>query len=74
MTINMKSFNSLPNDNFLDRPNLKEFANNFKFDDNGIKVFKKKKKKKKVVKGELAHYEQLLLFPQRFQKTCTADT
>ena len=73
MTINMKSFNSLPNDNFLDRPNLKEFANNnFKFDDNGIKALKKKKKK--VVKGELAHYEQLLLFPQRFQKTCTADT
>ena len=27
-----------------------------------------------VRKREIAHYEQFLLFPQRFQKTCTADT
>ena len=27
-----------------------------------------------VGKGEIAHYEQFLLFPQFFQKTCTADT
>ena len=27
-----------------------------------------------VGKGEIAHYEQFLLFPQCFQKTCTADT
>ena len=27
-----------------------------------------------VVKGEIARYEQFLLFPQCFQKTCTADT
>ena len=26
-----------------------------------------------VGKGEIAHYEQFLLFPQCFQKTCTAD-
>ena len=25
-------------------------------------------------KGEIAHYEQFLLFPQCFQKTCTGDT
>ena len=25
-------------------------------------------------KGESAHYEQFLLFPQCFQKACTADT
>ena len=25
-------------------------------------------------KGEIAHYEQFLLFPQFFQKTCIADT
>ena len=25
-------------------------------------------------KGEIAHYEQFLLFPQCFQKTRTADT
>ena len=27
-----------------------------------------------VGKGEIAHNEQFLLFPQCFQKTCTADT
>ena len=27
-----------------------------------------------VGKGEIAHYEQFLHFPQCFQKTCTADT
>ena len=26
-----------------------------------------------VGKGEIAHYEQLLLFPQCFQNTCNAD-
>ena len=26
-----------------------------------------------VGKGEIAHYEQFLLFPWCFQKTCTAD-
>ena len=26
-----------------------------------------------VGKGEIAHYEQFLLFPQCFQKTCNAD-
>ena len=26
-----------------------------------------------VGKGGIAHYEQFLLFPQCFQKTCTAD-
>ena len=38
---------------------MKEFADNFKFDENGRK---------------LSHNEQVLLFPQYFQKTCTADT
>ena len=27
-----------------------------------------------VGKGEIARYEQFLLFPQCFQKTCTAET
>ena len=27
-----------------------------------------------VGKGEIARYEQFLLFPQCFQKTCNADT
>ena len=30
--------------------------------------------KNTVGKGEIARYEQFLLFLQRFQKTCTADT
>ena len=39
-----------------------------------------RKRKKKggventVGKGEIARYEQFLLFPQCFQKACTADT
>ena len=27
-----------------------------------------------VAKGQIARYEQFLLFPECFQKTCTADT
>ena len=38
----------------------------------------KKKKSKRVKntvgKGEIASYEQFLLIPQPFQKTCTAET
>ena len=30
--------------------------------------------KNTVGRGEIARYEQFLLFPQCFQKTCTADT
>ena len=52
---------------------MKEFAdNNFKFDENGIKFCKRVVNT--VEKGEIARYEQFLLFPQCFQKTCTADT
>ena len=32
-----------------------------------------KKVENTVGKGKIAHYEQFLLFPQCFQKTCTAD-
>ena len=31
------------------------------------------KGQKTLGKGQIAHYEQFLLFPQCFQKTCTAD-
>ena len=31
------------------------------------------KGKKTHGKKEIAHYEQFLIFPQSFQKTCTAD-
>ena len=53
----------------LDSSKLKEFANNnFKFDENGRKV--SKWVENTVGKGEIAHYEQFLLFPHCFQKAC----
>ena len=33
-----------------------------------------KKVRKHCAKGEIARYEQFLLFPQCFRKTCAADT
>ena len=51
---------------------LKEFADdNFKVDENSRKF--SKRVENTVGKGEIACYEQFLLFPQCFQKTCTAD-
>ena len=48
---------------------LKEFADdNFKFDKNGRKS--SKQVENTVGKGEIARYEQFLLFPQCFQKAC----
>ena len=53
----------------LDSSKLKEFAdNNFKFDENGKKL--SKRLENTVGKGEIARYEQFLLFPQCFQKAC----
>ena len=51
---------------------LKAFADdNFKFAENGIELWKQVENT--VAKGEIARYEQFLLFPQSFQKTSTAD-
>ena len=48
---------------------MKEFADdNFKFDKNGRKL--SKQVENTVGKGEIARYEQFLLFPQCFQKAC----
>ena len=48
---------------------MKDFAdNNFKFDENARKL--SKPVENTVGKGEIAHYEQFLLFPQCFQKAC----
>ena len=59
--------------NILDASKLKEVAeDNLKFDENGRKFFKREENT--VGKGEIARYEQFLLFPQCFQKTCAADT
>ena len=48
---------------------MKEFADyNFKFEENGRKL--SKRVENTVGKGEIARYEQFLLFPQCFQKAC----
>ena len=53
----------------LDSSKLKEVADdNFKFDKNGRKL--SKRVENTVGKGEIARYEQFLLFPQCFQKAC----
>ena len=53
----------------LDSSKLKEFADdNFKFDENGRKL--SKGVENTVGKGEIAHYEQFLLFPLCFQMDC----
>ena len=52
---------------------LKEFAeDNFKLDEND-RMFSKQIENT-AGNGEIAHYEQFLLFSQCFQKTCSADT
>ena len=57
----------------LNSPKLKEFADdNFNLLENSRKLFKQVENT--VGKGEIARYEQFLVFPQCFQKTCTADT
>ena len=59
--------------NFSLSSKQKEFADdNFKFDENARKF--SKSVENAVGKGEIACYEQFLLFPQCFQKTCTVDT
>ena len=56
----------------LDSSKLKEFAdNNFIFHENERKL--SKQVENTVEKGEIARYEQFLLFPQSFQETFTAD-
>ena len=55
-------YSFFPNDKFLTLLKLKKLADdNFKFDGNGRKFFKRIKNT--VGKGEIARYEQFLLFP-----------
>ena len=57
----------------LDASKLKEFADdNIEFDENGRKF--SERVENIVGKGKIARYEQFLLFPTCFQKTCIADT
>ena len=66
-------FNSEPDDKISDCSTFKVFADdNFTFDENGRIL--SKRVENTVGKGEIARYEQFLLFPQCFQKTYTADT
>ena len=52
---------------------MKDFADdNFKFDENGKKF--SKGMENTMGKGEIARYEQFLLFPQCFLKAYIADT
>ena len=61
--------NPLPDDRILDRSKLKQSADdNFKSDENSRKF--SKRVENTVDKGEIARYEQFLLFPQCFQKAC----
>ena len=61
--------NSLSNKAILDQSKLKEFADgNFQFDENGRKL--SKRVENTMGKGEIARYEQFLLFPHCFQKAC----
>ena len=64
--------NPFPNDIWSDSSKLKEFAcNNYKFDETGGKFLKWVEKT--VGKGEIARDDQFLLFPQCFQKNCSAN-
>ena len=64
---------AFPKLQILDWSKLKEFADdNFEFHTNGRKF--SKRVENTVERGEIARYEQFLLFPQYFQKTSTADT
>ena len=60
-------FNPLPDEKNSSRSNLKQPADdNFKFDEKSRKF--SKRVENIVGKGEIARYEQFLLFPQCFQK------
>ena len=63
----------IPKRQILNTSKLKEFAgDNLRFEENGRKY--SQWLENTVGKGEIACYEQFLLFPQCFYKTCTADT
>ena len=66
--------NIFPKRQILDSSKLKEFADdNFsRFEENGGKF--SERVGNTVGKGEIACYEQFLLFQQWFQRTCSADT
>ena len=69
----LESLEPFPKQQTSDSSKLKQFADdNFKFDENGRKF--SESAENTVGNGEIARYEQFLLFPQCFQKTLSADT
>ena len=63
----------IPNQQILNSSTSKEFADdNFKLDKNDRQFARRIENT--VGKGEIARYEQFLLFPRCFQNTYTADT
>ena len=72
MVSKIKFFNSFPKNKFWTLPNSKSLQTTIlNFDENGKKFFKWVENT--AGKGEIARYKQFLLFPQCFQKNCTAD-
>ena len=65
-------FNPFPNDKFKTSKRKEVADDSFRFDRNGRQALKEAVNT--VGNGEIAHYEQFLLFLQCFQKTCTEDT
>ena len=66
-------FNPFPNHKSKTLPNSKSLQRTIS---NLMKMAESSPKRVEntLEKGEIARYEQFLLFPQCFQKTCTADT
>ena len=70
--LSLDAINPFPKQQILGSCKLKEFADdNFIYDENGEKF--SKWVENAAGKGENAGYQQFLLFPLRFQETCTAD-
>ena len=66
------TLNPLPDNKILDWSKLKQIEDDIlKFDENNRKF--SKRVENTVGKGEIAHYEQFLLFPQCFQKGCILE-
>ena len=67
--LKFEDFNPLPDDKILDWSNLKQSADDhFELEVNSRKF--SKLVENTVGKGEIARYEQFLLFPQCFLKAC----
>ena len=65
----LNSVNPLPDDKILDSSKLKQSADdNFEFDENTRKL--SQRVENTVGKGEIARYEQFVLFPLCFHKAC----